>query len=246
MQNQTMLEKKKMQDKFNISVIFPIYNCKRYIGEAMESILSQTYPASEIIVIDDGSRDGSRDVIKSFSSPRIRYFYQTNKGIGGARNLGIKLSNGNYLTFLDQDDYWEPNKLQLQVDTFLKNPKIELLFTYVQQFISPELSEEETKNKVCPEQPMPGYLAGTMMAKREAFHRAGLFPTDFRVGEFVDWYARAMEKGLKMELIPDVLYHRRIHTTNTVLKEINNRHDYLKVLRASIMRRREQGALKNV
>ena len=104
-----------MQDKPLVSAIIPVYNCERYLAEAIESVLAQTYRPIGIIVVDDGSTDGSADVAKSFTDPQVRYFYQPNSGQGAARNQGTNLARGSFFTFLDADDLWTDNKLELQL-----------------------------------------------------------------------------------------------------------------------------------
>jgi glycosyltransferase involved in cell wall biosynthesis len=97
-----------------VSVIIPVYNGDRYISQAIESILCQTYANYEIIIIDDGSTDGTRNCLEPYWH-KIRYFYQDNQGVATARNRGISESEGNLIAFLDQDDFFVPDKLELQV-----------------------------------------------------------------------------------------------------------------------------------
>ncbi|MBR8827146.1 MAG: glycosyltransferase family 2 protein [Gomphosphaeria aponina SAG 52.96 = DSM 107014] len=97
-----------------VSAIIPMYNGSRYISIAIESILAQSYTNYEIIVVDDGSRDSSYSVIKPYL-PQIRYVYQDNQGVAAARNHGLKLAKGDFIAFLDQDDFFLPDKLAVQV-----------------------------------------------------------------------------------------------------------------------------------
>ena len=103
-----------------VSIIIPAYNAEKYIQRALESALAQTYKDIEIIVIDDGSTDKTAEIIKTYQDPRIIYFFQKNQGQGPARNNGIKKSQGEYITFLDADDYYFPEKVEKQV-RFLEN-----------------------------------------------------------------------------------------------------------------------------
>jgi len=105
-----------MKDHLLISVIIPVYNCDRYLGEAIESVLSQTYRPLEILIIDDGSTDNSAEIAKSFI-PHIQYYYQPHNGfVSKALNRGISLSQGAFLAFLDSDDLWsDSNKLTKQM-----------------------------------------------------------------------------------------------------------------------------------
>ena len=105
-----------------ISVIIPTFNRASLLKKAIESVLSQTYKDFELIVIDDGSSDETPSLISSYASS-IKYIKQNNKGPAGARNVGIKNSSGEFVAFLDSDDWWDKEKLQIQIDKMRKNPK---------------------------------------------------------------------------------------------------------------------------
>ncbi len=108
----------------HVSVIIPCYNGESFVGSAIESVLSQTYGHLEVVVVDDGSRDGSETVVRGFlSDPRVVLVkHDENRGIPAARNTGIRSSNGRYLAFLDQDDSWVPTKLEAQVSMLDEGP----------------------------------------------------------------------------------------------------------------------------
>ncbi len=105
-----------------VSIVIPTYNREKIICKAIDSALSQTCKNLEIIIIDDGSTDNTKAVLEKYGS-RLNYFYQDNKGISGARNTGINRSSGDYIAFLDSDDYWLPDKLEKQIALFLKYPE---------------------------------------------------------------------------------------------------------------------------
>ncbi len=98
-----------------VSVVIPVYNVERYIRETLESVLAQTMPDFEIIVVDDGSSDRSLEICREFTDPRLRIVSQTNRGLAGARNTGIRHAQGEYIAFLDSDDLWRPEKLATHV-----------------------------------------------------------------------------------------------------------------------------------
>ena len=106
-----------------VSVIIPVYQGDRFLAEAVESVLNQTYTNYEIIVINDGSTDNSNDVLQPYLD-KIRYVYQENQGVAAARNRGIKIARGEFLAFLDQDDFWLPDKLASQVACFDTKPEL--------------------------------------------------------------------------------------------------------------------------
>lgn len=228
-----------MQKEHLVSTIIPVYNGERYLAEAIESVLDQTYHPIEIIVVDDGSTDGSADVAKGFADPQVRYYYQPNRGLGAARNQGVNLSRGGFLAFLDADDVWLADKLTLQMAAFENNPELDMVFGHVSQFYSPELGTHLKEKRDREEEIMPGYFASTMLIKREAFFRVGPFATNWRVGEFVDWYSKAVEKGLESFLLPEVVTRRRIHSANMGIRERRSQTDYVRILKAALDRRRE-------
>ena len=221
-----------------ISVVIPVYNGDPYLAEAIESVLAQTYPAVEVIVIDDGSTDKSADVAKQYV-PQIRYFYQHNGGQQAALNHGIALTHGDFLAFLDADDLWTKSKLEHQMDVIIDNPEIDAVFGHVEQFYSPDMSESERLRIRYNRRIMPGYHAGSMLISREAFMRVGDFESQWRVGGFIDWYARATRRGLRSIMLDEVVMRRRLHGSNMGLRERASQKDYLYILKAKIDRQRE-------
>lgn len=110
-----------------VSVHIPCYNGEKYIAEALQSVLDQTFHDFEIIVVNDGSTDRTEDIIKGFCDERIKYYYQENIGLARTRNRQLELSNGELIAFLDQDDLWLPRKLEKQIPLFEKNPDVGLV-----------------------------------------------------------------------------------------------------------------------
>ena len=111
-----------------ISIVIPNYNNAHFLGEAVRSILNQTYQDYEIIVVDDGSTDNSRDIVSAFDK-RVRYIWQENKGLGGARNTGILSAKGEYIGFLDADDQWCSNFLEVMVTLTQKYPDVAIYYS---------------------------------------------------------------------------------------------------------------------
>lgn len=228
-----------MQNYPLISVIIPVYNCDRYLSNAIDSVLAQTYPPSEIIVVDDGSIDCSAAVAQQYQTS-VRYEYQTHGGIGAARNRGIELAQGSFLAFLDADDLWAKDKLQHQIAAFHQEPDLEAVFGMAQQFHSPDLTQLEKDQIVCPTQLMAGYIPSAMLLKRETFLRVGLFETHLQIGEFVSWYARATDRRIQTKLLNQLVVWRRLHRSNTSLLRRHSKTDFARLLKASIDRRRLQ------
>lgn len=220
-----------------VSVVIPVYNRERYLAEAIESVLGQSCGSTEIIVVDDGSTDGSGRVAKGFGS-RVRYTRQDNGGIGAARNTGVEMAAGSFIAFLDSDDIWTEDKLELQMKAFEEMPHLDIIFGHVKQFCSPELTVEARGKVRCPEKPMPGYVPSAVIVRRDAFFRVGLFDAGRKTAEFMDWYLRAVELGFKARVLPQVMVKRRIHDTNHGITERMSQKEYVRILKASLDRRR--------
>jgi glycosyltransferase involved in cell wall biosynthesis len=223
----------------SISVIMPVFNGERYVAEAIESVLVQKYRHIEIIAVNDGSTDRTEEAIRSCAD--VKYLYQHRQGASSARTNGIKCSSAEFLAFIDADDLWTKDKLEVQTELFRADPGLDMVFGHAEQFYSPEL-EESLKGRIqFAAGSLPGYVPGAMLVRRDAFLRVGFFDTGFRIGEFIDWYMRAVDHGLNGCLAPEVILRRRIHDANTGMKERDARKDYLRVLRASLDRRRSSG-----
>jgi len=216
-----------------VSVIIPVYNGEKYLRSALESVFAQTYSSLEVIIVDDGSTDGSRAIALSFGE-KVRYVYQAQSGIATARNRGITVACGAYFSFLDCDDLWRPNKLSEQMALFSQDSNLDMAFGKMVNFFSPELPEENVQKYRTPLGEAAGWVAGTLLVKRESFHKVGLFNTSFQVGEFIDWCARAKKEGLKIAVMEQLFLDRRIHGENTTLKRKTNLSDYLQILRKQL------------
>lgn len=112
-----------------VSVIVPCFNGERWIGQALQSVCAQTYPHWELIVINDGSTDGSEAVINAFTDPRIRQIKQTNRGLSKVRKRGVQEANGKFIAFLDYDDLWHAEKLSRQVTYLDAHPEVGVVYT---------------------------------------------------------------------------------------------------------------------
>jgi len=111
-----------------VSIIIPVYNVEQYVAETIKSVLVQTYQDFEIIIVDDESPDRSIEICQNFTDPRIRIIQQKNRGLAGARNTGIRQSQGNYLALLDSDDLWLPEKLECQLQHLQTHPDVGVSF----------------------------------------------------------------------------------------------------------------------
>lgn len=187
-----------------VSVIIPTYNRARYIIEAVDSVLVQTYKDYEIIVVDDGSTDNTKEVLLPYMD-RITYIYQSNKGVSAARNAGILAAKGEWIAFLDSDDEWLPNKLEAQLEDLVRYPEAVLSCTnvifegngskpidYFNDCLSLSISESEFIRK-----PLFHCYAwtSTVLVKRIEVLNVGLFDVDLTLYEDTDLYFRIFTKG---------------------------------------------------
>ncbi|HXJ83057.1 MAG TPA: glycosyltransferase family A protein [Candidatus Methylomirabilis sp.] len=219
------------------SVIIPVYNGERYLEAAIASVLAQTVPAGEILVVDDGSTDRSAEVARSFG-PRVRCAVEPHRGLPGTLNRGVDLAGGSYLAFLDADDLWTADKLERQTEALAANPRLDAVFAHVEQFLSPELDSRASALPALRETG-PGYLAGTMLIRTEAFRRVGPFDLRWQIGNFGEWYLRARDAGIEHLMLPQVLLHRRLHRDNMGIRERASRGDYARILKDVLDRRRQ-------
>jgi glycosyltransferase involved in cell wall biosynthesis len=197
-----------------VSCIVPVFNGEQYLREALESVLAQTYRSLEVIVADDGSTDGTAAIVASYGD-RVRHLRQDNAGAPAARNLGLQAARGDLIAFLDADDLWQQDKLARQVARFAARPDLEVSVTHIQNFWIPELHAEAERLRDHPiAAPQPGYVTVTMLARRDVFDRVGPFNTALSVGDPMEWFARAIEQGIQIELLPDTLVYRRMHQHN--------------------------------
>lgn len=215
-----------------ISVIIPAYNAEAFIEKTLDSVFNQTLKPHEVIVVDDGSTDNTSSIVDSYD---IKYVKQGNKGTATALNNGIKHASGNVLALLDHDDIWLPKKLELQAQILQERPTIDIVFTLLENLIV----NEELKHKVDIDLgPVNGVHKSTFFVRKEKFLEVGLFSNQSGTQEFLDWFAKALDLGLNVHTIKEVLVKRTIHGTNQTLLNQSMKSDFPKVLKAILDRRR--------
>jgi len=201
-----------------VSVIIPCYNYGRFVGEAIQSVLGQTYRSLEVIVVDDGSTDNTREAVYSFNDTRIKYIYQQNAGVNAGRNTGIKEAKGEFIAFLDADDLWYPEKLEKQLLLFEKDPEIGLVYCLFAYFDSESGNiigfHKEYKcfrGNVLEKLYGKNFIGSpTPVIRREVFEKTGLFETDDQsVDDWTLWTKIAFH--YKIDYVPEVLAKYRIH-----------------------------------
>nr|WP_249419931.1 glycosyltransferase family A protein [Rhabdothermincola salaria] len=215
---------------------------ERYLDEALRSLLDQTSPPGEIVVVDDGSTDGTPAILASFG-PSLSVHTRPPEGLAPALNLGVDRARRPLLTFLDADDVLTPTSIERRVAHLADRPDLDAVFGHVQQFVSPDLAPADAARYRFDAAPTPGRLLSTMLVHRPAFDRIGPFDLAHTRAPGPDWLARSITGGLRSADVDDVVIRRRLHTTNMSRAEARsgNRH-LLGVVRAHRRRRAEQAA----
>ncbi|MBA3987025.1 MAG: glycosyltransferase family 2 protein [Flavobacteriales bacterium] len=189
-----------MNPKF--SVILPLYNKENYIGDTLKSVLEQTETDFEIIIVNDGSTDSSKQIINSFTDRRIKYFSKDNGGASSARNFGMEKASGEFIAFLDADDYWYPHHLKKMAKLITLNPNYQVFAsaTNVETEKNTYPSQYSIKNFKNTETYILNYFNASLQAsilnssniviKKEVVKNIGLFDTKYRSGEDTDYWIR--------------------------------------------------------
>jgi glycosyltransferase involved in cell wall biosynthesis len=220
-------------EKGLVSVIIATYNRGSLINEAIDSVLNQTYKNFELIIVDDGSTDDTEMRVKEFNNPRIRYIFQENHGRSYARNTAIKMSTGEYLTFLDDDDLYLANKIELQVEFMKNNSQCDVVYSEALCFITDKDKtfmkysakfEGNIYSKIALYIPHPICLP-TIMLRRNVVIEIGLFDENLNRFEDVDLWRR-ISKKYPYFAIQQPLCLLRTHQENTIeklnLKNLSN------------------------
>ncbi len=188
-----------------ISVIIPVYNAAHYVAEAIDSTLAQTVKPFEVIVVDDGSTDGTRELLAHYAGmPSVRVILAAHEGVSAARNQALRVSTGDHIAFLDADDHWKPEKLAEQLAIFEEDPSALLVYSDMElfgdltgpysTFCGCTFRRGEVLSALIRENFVP---TSSVMVRREALFHAGLFTTDadITVGEDYHLWLRIASHG---------------------------------------------------
>jgi glycosyltransferase involved in cell wall biosynthesis len=200
-------------------------------------VLAQTHDRLDIIVVDDGSSDATRDVASAYS-PEVRCIALPHRGLGATRNAGVAAVRGTHVAFLDQDDVWEPVKIERQLEEFDRSSPPDLAFGHVREFLSPELEPERAEAIRCVPDPRPAALPGTMLAARAAMARVGPFEERWVSNDFMAWLLAARRLRLREVMLADVVLWRRLHDSNFSHDATLTRQEYTRVLKDALDLRR--------
>lgn len=187
-----------------VSVIIPVYNAEKWIRKTLQSVLNQTQKPLEILLINDGSSDNSYQSVAEFSD-HFQWIDLLNQGLPKALNIGIERAKGEIISFLDADDSWMPQKLEIQAEFLAQNPKFHAVSGYV------EMVSESGSGIQVPAVPQPGMLRSCFSIRKSVFQTVGGFSDQYTKGEFIDWIVRFQEAGFIYQMLDMVLAQRLLH-----------------------------------
>jgi hypothetical protein len=194
-----------------VSAIIPVYNGERFIEDAVNNVLAQKYPSLEIIVVDDGSTDSTEEIAGKLPAD-IRYFKQKNAGPASARNRGIRDASGEFLVFLDVDDLWPENNLNILVDKMLQGPDMQVITGYAQLMQKNSVTGQYDLDGN-PRESFKNYI-GAAIYRKSVFIKVGLFDPTLKFGEDTDWFKRANELKVNIKRLEEITLFVRRHGKN--------------------------------
>lgn len=223
-----------------VSAIVPVFNGERYLEEALRSAVDQSLPPVEVIVVDDGSGDASVEIAESFGEP-VRCIRQANTGVAGARNRGLSLATGEFIAFLDHDDVWPREKLEIQAAALRSNPDVGIVSGRMRVFDG-ALPGRPWSAEGRREAPAGAYFSAALI-RRSVFDRIGLL--DEGIGHAADdleWFVRARDLGVRRVTLDAVTLLYRWHGENTSTDIDSAAAGQLEAVKMSLDRRRGKTA----
>lgn len=219
-----------------VTVIVPVRNGDRFLAAALESIRAQHYPALDLVVVDGGSVDRSREIARSF--PEARLLPQAGRGLSDAWNTGIRAAHGELVAFLDSDDLWVRDMLALRVRALLEREEVLGSTAKARFFLEPGEAVPAGFKRELLDVDSHAPIPGTFLARRQLFDRVGLFDVGLRIAADVDLFARIKDRGAPMIQLPELVLRKRVHDANLSSDAAHNNRELLGVLRRSIARQR--------
>ncbi len=232
-----MVKDRMKTEKLLVSVIIPVYNGADFLADAVASIGRQNYGPLEIIIVDDGSTDGTAGLSARLGAD-VRYVYQRNSGPASARNKGLEIASGEIIAFLDVDDIWPVDKLALQTACILKNPNLDVVLGRIQ--VVRLAGSPETDLSIDSGSPLTNVLLGSALFRKSAFDKVGNFDETLRYSEDHDWFLRAREAGIEMTVIDHITLYYRLHGKNMTRDKNAGCFQLTRVLKKSLDRRRQK------
>jgi len=225
-----------------VSAIIPVYNGECFIEDAVNNVLAQKYPALEIIIVDDGSTDSTEEIASKLPAD-IRYFKQKNGGPASARNRGVRDASGEFIVFLDVDDLWPENNLNILVDKMLQEPDMKVITGYAQIMRKNTVTGEYDLDGN-PMESFKNYI-GAAIYRKSVFGKVGLFDPTLKFGEDTDWFTRANEAKVNIRRLEEITLFVRRHDKNMTKGKDLVELGVLRVYKKSLDRIRAQAAAQD-
>jgi glycosyltransferase involved in cell wall biosynthesis len=245
-------------EKLKISAVIPAYNAEKYIARSINSVLNQTCPVDEIIVVDDGSTDSTAEVIKSYGR-KVRYIHQQNAGVSAARNTGIQAATCEWVAFLDADDEWLPEKIERQVENIKNNPH--LVWTtgnYIECLCDEDRRAEHTPVSQClryqknldyydiyvqANQLYQGGHTICMLIQKKVFDEVGRFSVDLSLAEDIDLWLRIAYRYPRLGFSAEPLGVYHLSPENSLMKKCRKSVIYTDFIQRHLALAQQQGVL---
>jgi len=229
-------------DSLAVAAVIPAFDAEPFLAEAIESVLAQTSPAAEVLVVDDGSHDRTAAIAARYEDRGVRLLRQQNRGAGAARNRGVALTTAPIIAFLDADDVWPGDHLERLLAVLAADRALDGVIGDVECFASPDMADGDRARLAIPAGMQPGWLPGALLLRRSAWERVGPFDESLaNGGEFIDWVARARAAGVALGRLGALVLRRRVHPASmTVRARDALGRSYLDVARAMLARTRGQ------
>ena len=221
-----------------VSLIIPVYNGEPFLEQALQSVFAQTRRPGKIILVDDGSTDGTAGIARSH--PEVTYFQQPNRGLSSAWNLGIRSAAGDFIAFLDADDLWATDMLERHCALLEQNPEVQVVVGLVQPFRTKPAGAENPE-MVAIGAPARLFNLGSALFRKGVFDRIGLMDEDFSMAADWDWFLRAREEGVPMLTRPETALFYRRHGANITNRKKQLDHELLILFKKTLERRRRHG-----
>lgn len=231
----------RMHERPLISVVMAAKNASRYLRDALDSVMAQTYTHYEIVLVDGQSTDDTVAIAQSY--PATRVIPQRRTGFADAWNDGIADARGSLIAILDSDDRWTPGKLASQVAVLEADADVAAVIGRVTFFMAPGQQRPPGFRLDLLEGDHIAHMPGALLARRSVFDVVGPFTPDWAIASDIDWFARLKDSGLTVVAVPDVVIHKRVHDSNlsyTAARTPVIGTEVVKLLRASILRQRGQ------
>ena len=197
-----------------ISVLIAAYNAEKYLSEALDSVYAQDYCPIEVVLVDDGSTDGTAAVARRYTTQGLQYHHQSNQGVAATRNACLSFATGEFIAFIDADDIWLPGKLSSQMAAIEQRPEADVISGKIKQFISPELDAAEFQNVKYVKEETQSHMISACLFRRAVFDQVGPFDVHKPSGVDMDWVRRAKQQDITFSALDQLVYQRRLHHTN--------------------------------